>query len=135
MYLKAYRMTFVVTRAQADPLSFLFLPANIIVNEIYGVTGVLVEYSDIQSHRNVMRAMFRNQGFSKNELTCAFKARRNGFWPIDKKQRNPSWEPFEAYSQHIFNFWWNLLLTQFLCLEISSESSKLYIESLGERKF
>ena len=78
-YLKEYRMTFVQARSDFDQLSFMFMPIGVLINEIHAVTGCLVEVGDIMTQRNINRHMFQNQGFSKQELTGAFKARRNGF--------------------------------------------------------
>ena len=54
-YMKAYRMSFCQVRSDADPLTFLFLQPGIIINEIWQVTGVLVQISDIMSQRQITR--------------------------------------------------------------------------------
>ena len=50
-YLKAYRMTFVMTRADADPISFLYNTVGSLINEIQAVALVQVKVSDIHCAR------------------------------------------------------------------------------------
>ena len=76
---KAYRMTFVKTRADADPLSFLFADEYYLIEQINGVTQQMVLVEDIRTMKASLRRQFAAMQYSKQELGMAMKYRRQGF--------------------------------------------------------